>query len=222
MVEKFFHTSRSSVLFPEFISPRGAPGHGKRHPPEYAATRHNAGFWWIDALARELKVQLQPEHGCWSGPRHGQGQALWLLQPQTFMNLLGKSVGALARFFKIQPNKSWWRTTSWTLPRPSQAEKGGSHGGHNGLRHPRPAGQWRLLAAAPGHWPSGQRKRSHQLGAEKKRPATNSRPLKRALPTASKPGRLLVAGAMDKATAQINTNTPPRPKPPRPEVKKES
>ena len=33
--------------------------------PDYEATRHNAGFWWIDALARELKVQLQPERGYW-------------------------------------------------------------------------------------------------------------------------------------------------------------
>ena len=33
--------------------------------PEYEATRHNAGFWWIDALARELKVHLQPERSYW-------------------------------------------------------------------------------------------------------------------------------------------------------------
>ena len=75
--------------------------------PEYAATRHNAGFWWIDALARELKVQLQPERSYWGLAARAtvQGQALWLLQPQTFMNLSGKSVGALARFFKIQPEQ---------------------------------------------------------------------------------------------------------------------
>ena len=68
--------------------------------PEYAATRHNAGFWWIDALARELKVQLQPERSYWGLAARAtvQGQALWLLQPQTFMNLSGKSVAALARF----------------------------------------------------------------------------------------------------------------------------
>ena len=75
--------------------------------PDYEATRHNAGFWWIDALARELKATLVPERGY-----HGlvartsvHGQSVWLLQPQTFMNLSGKSVAALARFFKIQPDE---------------------------------------------------------------------------------------------------------------------
>ena len=75
--------------------------------PEYEATRHNAGFWWIDALARELKVTLQPERGYWGLAARAtvQGQAVWLLQPQTFMNLSGKSVSALARFFKIAPDE---------------------------------------------------------------------------------------------------------------------
>lgn len=75
--------------------------------PDYEATRHNAGFWWIDALARELKATLVPERSY-----HGlvarttvHGQSVWLLQPQTFMNLSGKSVASLARFFKIQPEE---------------------------------------------------------------------------------------------------------------------
>ncbi|MDP3138926.1 MAG: aminoacyl-tRNA hydrolase, partial [Burkholderiaceae bacterium] len=71
--------------------------------PEYEATRHNAGFWWVDALARELKVALAPEksyHGLVARTAVG-GQTLWLLEPQTFMNLSGKSVAALARFFKL-------------------------------------------------------------------------------------------------------------------------
>ncbi|HNN35119.1 MAG TPA: aminoacyl-tRNA hydrolase, partial [Ottowia sp.] len=70
--------------------------------PEYAATRHNAGFWWIDQVARQLGVRLVPERAF-----HGlvarasvQGASVWLLQPQTFMNLSGKSVAALARFYK--------------------------------------------------------------------------------------------------------------------------
>jgi PTH1 family peptidyl-tRNA hydrolase len=84
--------------------------------PEYEATRHNAGFWWIDALARELKVSLSMDKGY-----HGfvartilHGQTLWLLQPQTFMNLSGKSVATLARFFKITRRKFWSHTTSST------------------------------------------------------------------------------------------------------------
>ncbi|MFN5810654.1 MAG: aminoacyl-tRNA hydrolase, partial [Burkholderiales bacterium] len=70
---------------------------------EYEYTRHNAGFWWIDQLATQLKVQLQPEknyHG-WMARTDFQGHTVWLLKPATFMNLSGKSVSALARFFKI-------------------------------------------------------------------------------------------------------------------------
>src|SRR6476620_1255794 len=75
--------------------------------PEYEATRHNAGFWWVDALARELKLNPVAErcfHGLWArGNVHGQ--TIWLLEPQTFMNLSGKSVAALARFYKIAPQE---------------------------------------------------------------------------------------------------------------------
>ena len=65
--------------------------------PEYESTRHNAGFWWIDAVARALGAHLALERGF-----HGlvarasvQGRGVWLLQPQTFMNLSGRSVAAL-------------------------------------------------------------------------------------------------------------------------------
>ena len=66
---------------------------------EYEATRHNVGFWWVDALARELKVQLADERSYFGRVARTQmrGQTVWLLQPQTFMNLSGKSVGALDR-----------------------------------------------------------------------------------------------------------------------------
>ena len=66
--------------------------------PEYEATRHNAGFWWVDALASELKVPLVNDRGY-----HGlvaranvHGQTVWLLEPQTYMNLSGRSVAAPA------------------------------------------------------------------------------------------------------------------------------
>ena len=64
---------------------------------EYSATRHNAGFWWLDALARELKVTLTSDrafHGQ-AGRATVHGQTVWLLKPQTFMNLSGRSVAAL-------------------------------------------------------------------------------------------------------------------------------
>src|SRR3569833_236417 len=75
--------------------------------PEYEATRHNAGFWWVDELSRELKANMVMERGY-----HGlvaranvHGHTVWLLEPQTFMNVSGKSVAALARFYKIAPQE---------------------------------------------------------------------------------------------------------------------
>ena len=69
--------------------------------PEYQATRHNAGFWWIESLAQELKLSLTADknyHG-FVARATMHGHPLWLLEPQTFMNLSGRSVAALARFF---------------------------------------------------------------------------------------------------------------------------
>ena len=71
--------------------------------PEHAATRHNAGFWFVDAVASRLRVSLQPERGYFglAARTNVEGRPLWLLEPMTYMNLSGKSVAALARFFKI-------------------------------------------------------------------------------------------------------------------------
>ena len=111
---------------------------GLGNPGEkYLQTRHNAGFWWIDALARELKTTLVPDRSY-----HGlvarttvHGQSVWLLQPQTFMNLSGKSVASLARFFKILPEEILVVHDELDIP-PGQVKlkRGGSHAGHNGLR----------------------------------------------------------------------------------------
>ena len=105
--------------------------------PEYEDTRHNAGFWWIDALARELKVTLVPERSYWGLMARTtiHGQHVWLLEPQTFMNLSGKSVGTLARFFKIQPEEILVVHDELDFePGVVKLKLGGSHGGHNGLR----------------------------------------------------------------------------------------
>jgi PTH1 family peptidyl-tRNA hydrolase len=104
---------------------------------QYEDTRHNAGFWWLEALAQKLGVILKPEAkyygriGKWSGPR---GE-IWLLCPETFMNLSGKSVGALARFYKIQPESILVAHDELDLP-PGTAKlkQGGGHGGQNGLK----------------------------------------------------------------------------------------
>lgn len=75
---------------------------------KYAATRHNAGFWWIDALARSVGAACRHEarfHGEVAkipGSAGGGTGEIWLLKPATYMNESGRAVGALADFFKIE------------------------------------------------------------------------------------------------------------------------
>lgn len=186
--------------------------------PEYEDTRHNAGFWWIDGLARELKVHLQPERSYWglAARANVQGQTVWLLQPQTFMNLSGKSVGALARFFKIKPEEVLVVHDELDFePGQIKLKQGGSHGGHNGLRdiHAQLGSPdyWRLRVGI-GH--PGQ-KGEVSGWVLRKPPQDQWQAIHEQLDRSLKAWPLLVAGEMDKAIAQINTNKPPRPKPPR-------
>ncbi|CAN5915346.1 aminoacyl-tRNA hydrolase [soil metagenome] len=105
--------------------------------PEYAATRHNAGFWFIDDLAHKLGVTLAPERSYFglAGRANRPEGTVWLLQPMTFMNLSGKSVAALARFFKIEPNEILVAHDELDLmPGQIKMKIGGSHAGHNGLK----------------------------------------------------------------------------------------
>jgi PTH1 family peptidyl-tRNA hydrolase len=108
--------------------------------PSYEATRHNAGFWWIDEAARGYKATLTADRAYKAlvtrvNRRPEEGGPLWLMQPQTFMNLSGQSVAALARFFKISPAQILVVHDELDLP-PGQLrlKQGGSAGGHNGLK----------------------------------------------------------------------------------------
>jgi PTH1 family peptidyl-tRNA hydrolase len=189
--------------------------------PEYEATRHNAGFWWIDAVARQLKVGLSVDKGY-----HGlvarttvNGQTLWLLEPQTFMNLSGKSVAALARFFKIAPEEILVAHDELDIaPGEAKLKLGGSHAGHNGLRdiHAQLGtdNYWRLRLGVghPGikaeviHWVLKKPSLDHRIAIDQ----CIDRCLK-ALPH-------FLTGEMDKATMLVHTSKPPRPKPPRPQA----
>ena len=187
--------------------------------PDYEATRHNAGFWWIDALARELKVNLVPERSYYglAGRTSVNGQSVWLLQPQTFMNLSGKSVASLARFLKIQPEEILVVHDELDLP-PGQVKlkRGGSHAGHNGLRdiHAQLGSPdyWRLRIGI-GH--PGEK--SEVANWVLKKPAPDQRTLiEDSIAHSLKAHTAMLAGDMDKATLLVHTTKPQRPKPPRP------
>ena len=69
---------------------------------DYSATRHNAGFWLVDQLARKLGANLILEGKYFAEVAKVKvaGNDLWLLKPQTYMNLSGKAVQTLANFYK--------------------------------------------------------------------------------------------------------------------------
>ncbi|AVP58586.1 aminoacyl-tRNA hydrolase [Pulveribacter suum] len=187
--------------------------------PEYEGTRHNAGFQWVDEVARQLKVTLVPERSYWGLAARAsvQGTNVWLLKPQTYMNLSGKSVAALARFFKIAPDEVLVAHDELDFePGTTRLKKGGSHGGHNGLRdiHAQLGSPdyWRLRIGI-GH-PGVKSEVVHWV---LKRPAQPEREcIEDSLQHTLKALPVLLSGDMEKAVQQINTVKPPRPKPPRP------
>jgi PTH1 family peptidyl-tRNA hydrolase len=105
--------------------------------PQYEATRHNAGFWWVDQVAGEHGARLNAE-GKFQGiaGRLKQGdQETWLLKPSTFMNASGRAVAAIANFYKIPPQAILVVHDELDLsPGTAKLKKGGGHGGHNGLK----------------------------------------------------------------------------------------
>jgi len=104
---------------------------------EYADTRHNAGCWWVDALAARHGLSFRAESKFHGLVARGEidGREIWLLKPQTFMNLSGRAIGALAQFYKIEPAQTLLAHDELDLPPGSVKLKlGGGHGGHNGLK----------------------------------------------------------------------------------------
>ncbi len=107
------------------------------HGAEYAATRHNAGAWYVDLLAERHGQSLKEEAKFFGYTARISlaGQDVRLLVPTTFMNLSGKAVAALATFYRIAPEEILVAHDELDLP-PGVAKfkLGGGHGGHNGLK----------------------------------------------------------------------------------------
>ena len=120
------------------IAGLGNPGAG------YSETRHNAGFWFVDALAAR---GLGAGPASWSSEGRFKGHAakvaapglaaggLWLLKPDTFMNRSGASVQPMCHFYQIATEEILVVHDELDLP-PGQIrlKQGGGHGGHNGIR----------------------------------------------------------------------------------------
>jgi len=105
--------------------------------PEHRLTRHNAGFWFVDALARAQGAQFR-SHARYQGEVcrvELEGREIVLLKPQTYMNRSGLSVRALLDYIKAPVGELLVVHDELDLP-PGTArfKQGGGHGGHNGLR----------------------------------------------------------------------------------------
>ncbi len=115
----------------KLIAGLGNPG------PEYSRTRHNAGVWFVEELARCHNITLRPEkkYSGLYGKGMISGNLVHLIIPTTFMNRSGQSVAPLANFFKISVDEILVAHDELDMqPGVCKIKKGGGHGGHNGLR----------------------------------------------------------------------------------------
>ena len=182
---------------------------------EYEGTRHNAGFWWVDEAARVLGARLVHErayHGLVARVNRPDGP-VWLIEPQTYMNLSGKAVAPLARFFKIEPSQILVVHDELDLP-PGQMKikQGGGVAGHNGLKDIQAqlgtADFWRLRIGI-GH--PGDR--SEVANWVLRKPASDDREaIMKCITQSINALPLLLDGPMERATMKIHAK-PPRPKP---------
>ncbi|MEO8019276.1 MAG: aminoacyl-tRNA hydrolase [Pseudomonadota bacterium] len=128
----------------KIIAGLGNPG------PEYARTRHNAGFWLVDELARRHGGSFRNEgkHQAELARVRIGGEEVWLVKPMTFMNRSGGPVSSVLGFYKLAPAQMLVAHDEIDLPSGTvRLKEAGGHGGHNGLRDLMAAqgdGFWRL------------------------------------------------------------------------------
>ena len=104
---------------------------------EYADTRHNAGFWFLEEVARKAGASLRLESRFHASVARVNlsGQEVWLIAPQTYMNISGQAVAALASYYKITPEEMLVVHDELDLlPGTARLKRGGGPGGHNGLK----------------------------------------------------------------------------------------
>jgi PTH1 family peptidyl-tRNA hydrolase len=110
---------------------------GLGNPGEkYEKTRHNAGFWWVDAIAQAKRAPWKKEtkFSGWTARVEEGGTEYLLLKPSTYMNESGRSVSQVLRFYKIEPSQMLVVHDELDLePGIVRLKRGGGTGGHNGL-----------------------------------------------------------------------------------------
>jgi peptidyl-tRNA hydrolase, PTH1 family len=115
----------------QIIAGLGNPGQA------YENTRHNAGFWLVDALAVQCGARwhFDKNYNADLSKITLAGQTVWLIKPQTFMNLSGHSVVPFMRFYRLHPESLLVAHDELDiLPGEVRLKQGGGNGGHNGLK----------------------------------------------------------------------------------------
>jgi PTH1 family peptidyl-tRNA hydrolase len=177
---------------------------------EYAQTRHNAGFWFVQRLAEQYGIQLKadPKYKGISGRGNIEGQDVRLLLPTTFMNLVGQSVVPFAKFYQIAPEAILIAHDELDMnPGVIRLKTGGGHGGHNGLRDivPHIGSNFHRLRIGIGHPGSKERVSGHVLS---KAPSSEQNLMDDAIAHALSRIQLLVNGDTQQAMNQINAYKP--------------
>lgn len=177
---------------------------------EYAQTRHNAGFWFVERLAEQYGISLKadPKYKGISGRGKIEGQDVRLLLPTTFMNLSGQSVVPFAKFYQIKPEEMLIAHDELDMnPGVIRLKTGGGHGGHNGLRDivPHTGANFHRLRIGIGHPGSKDRVSGHVLG---KAPSSEQTLMDDAIHHALGQIKLLVNGHFQQAMNHINAYKP--------------
>ncbi len=184
---------------------------------DYAETRHNAGFWLCERLARELGASLGRESRFHGFAGQARAEQLWILLPQTFMNRSGQAVRALTQFYRIQPDEMLVVHDELDLP-PGQIRLkfGGGLGGHNGLKditaHLNTQDYWRLRIGI-GHPGDRNEVANYVLKPPRKEERAD---IDAALDRALLAWPLLSKADFNAATQRLNSK-PPAPKPDKPQ-----
>jgi len=189
----------------ELVVGLGNPG------PEYAATRHNAGFWFAEAFGRDRGAAFSSDRRFFAvtGSAVVNGRKVHVAMPSNFMNNSGQGAAAVARFYKIDPTKVLVAHDELDLP-PGEIrlKRGGGHGGHNGLRDIVPklgsSDFWRLRIGIghPGH------KNAVSGYVLKRAPQDQQRLIEEAIELALREADTLVDGDVNVAMKILNGHRP--------------
>jgi PTH1 family peptidyl-tRNA hydrolase len=173
---------------------------------EYAQTRHNAGFWYVEQLAQQYHIALKPEHKYHAMTGRGQieGHEVRLLLPLTYMNRSGQSVAPFAKFYQIKSPQILIAHDELDMsPGVIRLKNGGGHGGHNGLRDivPHIGSDFLRLRIGIGHPGSKERVLGHVLG---KAPVSEQAAIDQAIAHALAQSHSLLTGNFAQAMNAIN------------------